>query len=134
MLYSTHVFFGLLAHEFSVRWMKNRCLAVSICLVTLICQAHSERYCLKSEVAPIVFLLSHFPIDQARGEKGFVRTTGDCLGVAAVLPATSLLRPSPSLRIARAVEVREFAALLPLLCRRSCLLCPVLDLCSSSVS
>ena len=96
MVYSTHVFFGLLAHEFSVRWMKNRCLAASICFVTLICWAHFERYCLKSKVA---LLLSHFPIVPARGEKGFVPATGDCLDVAAVLPATSPLRPSPSLRV-----------------------------------
>ena len=110
MLYSIHVFFSLLAHKFPVRWMKNRRLVASICLVTLICRAHSERYYLKSEVT---LLLSHFPIVPVRGEKGFVPATGDCLDVAAVLPATSPLRPSPSLRVSSLCRIVQ--SRLPLL-------------------
>ena len=53
------------------------------CFVSLTCRAHSKCYCLKSEVAPVGFWLSHFPHRPGERGKGFVPAAGDCLGVTA---------------------------------------------------
>ena len=74
--YKTHVFCGLLAHEFSSCRMKNGTPDLCAgCFVSLTRRAHSKCHCLKSEVAPIGF--SHFP--HCPGERGKAFVPGEAI-------------------------------------------------------
>ena len=124
MLYSTHVFFGLLAHEFSVRWMKNRRLVAPICLGMLICRAHSECYCFKSESGLSVFGCLISPSSSP---------SDALLPREAIREATSPLHRAPSRHVSSSSPIRllgvvcycqssrgtcVFGACSPCLCRR----------------
>jgi len=118
------VFLGLLAHEFSVRWMKNRRLVAPICLVTLICRAHSECYCFKLGIT-LPFLAISFPHRLLPSDALLPRE--------AIREATSPLHRAPSLHVSSSSPIRllgvvcycqssrgtcVFGACSPCLCRR----------------
>ena len=73
------MFCCLLAHEFCVRWMKNRCLVCSdlvlVCFVDADVRGPLWRYCFKLEVAPVGF--SHFP--HRPGERGKAFVPGEAI-------------------------------------------------------
>ena len=96
LLYITRVFFLLLAHEFCVRWMKNRHRSLPICLVTLTCRPTLDVTVWNRE-SRLLFLAASFPI---------VFSPDALLAGEAIGEAASLLRRTPSLCIASPSLIR----------------------------
>jgi len=96
LLYITRVFFLLLAHEFCVRWMKNRHRSLPICLVTLTCRPTLDVTVWNRE-SRLLFLAASFPI---------VFSPDALLAGEAIGEAASPLRRAPSLCIASPSLIR----------------------------